>query len=97
MVAASWGFFMQDKAYTCKLYLRTSKRRARTGKCPSCGEGSLEAFINSDQAVIFLTANSDRMLAFVLFRFFSENDSRSDFLNTKHLKLSGQRGRYMYW
>ena len=54
----------------------------------------MKSLINSDQAVTFLSAYSEQMLAFVLFSFFWRVDPRSDFLNTKHFILSEQSGRH---
>ena len=61
----------------------------------SCGESSLKSLTNSDQAVIFLLASSEQMLAFALFSFSWRIDLRSFLLNTKHYILSEQRGRGM--
>jgi len=59
----------------------------------SCGESSLKSLINSGQAVFFLSAYSEQMLAFALFSFLWRIDLRSLILNTKHYILSEQRGR----
>ena len=61
----------------------------------SCGESSLKSLINSDQAVFFLSAYSEQMLAFALFSFLWRIDLRSLILNTKHYILSEQRGTFL--